>query len=239
MDFLCFEVLERHWCSVAPRFIVQDRFDYAWSKLDNFIYVAGGRSHWSFSQPYKTAERFNLHTQQWEMLPNMKEKREVCSGFALNGCFYVIGDRESAQSSQSGEFFDPRTQIWVLVPQMWPAKLAGERRVHESPTVAVVNEQLYALKHESTEIFRYDRLRNNWVSVGDFKGQWRPAQDNRLVGVGEELWVVVNDHENPISVVSCKPAADPRSFIRWTSAPFNFPKTHRYEKVIACVAVEV
>ncbi|KAH9298890.1 hypothetical protein KI387_030572, partial [Taxus chinensis] len=71
--------------------------------------------------------------------------RKLCSGFFLDGKFYVIGGMISnTESLTCGEEFNLETSTWRKIPNMYPG---GNGAAHAPPLVAVVNDQRYAVEY--------------------------------------------------------------------------------------------
>lgn len=236
-DIVGFDVTSRRWCSGAEPEPSRCGTDFGWAHMDGYVYVAGG---WSEDdaleedrQFFTDAERYSFTTKKWEGLPSIHEKRQGCSGFAMNGCFYLLGGlSDDDQTVHSGEFFNPNTSTWTLVPNMWPY----DHWLDGPPYVAVVNDQLYALKPTTTQIIRYETLQQRWISSGSLPKECPPAEGHRIVGVGHELWVLLNyKDESPISVLSCTPQAT-HTITDWRTLFFNLPGNLR---ILDCVAIEV
>lgn len=185
----------------------------------------------------RTAERFNLTSETWECLPDMHEKRHFCSGFSMDGCFYVVGGMsELFYTLHSGEFFDPKTGMWTFLPEMWPSNMSADAL--GPPAVAMVNHDLYALKSRSAELFWYDKQRRKWVSLGDFSSEWEVTTlDLRLLGLRDELWIL-SSNGTVIQVFTCKPQGG-CSTMKWQSLSFQLGLDSDYYQVVAWSPVEL
>lgn len=225
-DIVSFDLASRRW----------RRTVIAWAQLGDHLYVSGG---WSDDYIFQwdhfgtEARRYSFTTKAWESLPSTHERRQGSLGFALNGCFYLLGGlSDHEQLLHSGEFFNPSSSTWTLVPNMWPY----DEWLNGPPHVAVVNDRLYALKPMTTQIILYETLRKCWASCGSLPQGCSPAAGHRLVGVRNELWVLLNyDDVNPISVLSCTPQST-HTILDWRTLLFDLPGDLR---ILDCVAIEV
>ncbi|XP_061351938.1 F-box/kelch-repeat protein At1g74510-like isoform X2 [Gastrolobium bilobum] len=121
-----------------------------------------------------SAELYNSETGTWEILPNMKKARKMCSGVFIDGKFYVIGGIGVGNSKQltCGEEFDLQTRKWREIPNMFPGRNGGSgvtempAAAEAPPLVAVVNNVLYAANYAQQEVRRYYKDSNSWVTIG-------------------------------------------------------------------------
>eukprot|EP01018_Ginkgo_biloba_P025221 Gb_05230 [translate_table: standard] len=112
----------------------------------------------------KSAELYNSELGTWETLPEMHLPRKLCSGFFMDGKFYVIGGMSSNTDSLTcGEEYNLQTRTWRRIRNMFPA---GNRAAHAPPLVAVVNNQLYAVEYSRNEVKKYNKATNSWSVLG-------------------------------------------------------------------------
>jgi hypothetical protein len=120
-------------------------------------------------------------------------ERKECSGFIMDGCFWVIGGiNENDVALTSGEFYNPRIGTWTLVPNQWPGFAQRVTEHPAPPLVAVVDNQLYALDAFNNHLKKYDKTANLWVSL-DVVPHRSPQSSGWGLGfkaVGQELWVI-------------------------------------------------
>ncbi|KAK1305046.1 F-box/kelch-repeat protein [Acorus calamus] len=156
--------------------------------------VAGGSD--KYGHVLKSAELYNSELGHWETLPDMNLPRKMCSGFFMDGKFYVIGGMLSHTDSLTcGEEYDLETRVWRRILNMYPG---GNRASQSPPLVAVVNNQLYAADQTTNVVKKYDKLNNTWnvisqlpVRVDSYNG-WGFA----FKSCGDKL-LVVGGHRGP------------------------------------------
>ncbi|KAJ0975241.1 hypothetical protein J5N97_017206 [Dioscorea zingiberensis] len=124
--------------------------------------VAGGTD--AHGTILSSAELYNSETRTWVTLPSMNKPRKMCSGVFMDGKFYVIGGMSSStQLLTCGEEYDLKKQSWRVIPNM-SSGLNGASGA--PPLVAVVNNELYAAHYSEKEIRKYDKVNNNWITLG-------------------------------------------------------------------------
>lgn len=156
--------------------------------LGSIAIIAGGSD--KNGHVLKSAELYDSTTGRWEMLPNMHSPRRLCSGFFMDGKFYVIGGMSSPiVSLTSGEEFDLETRKWRKIEGMYPNV---NRAAQAPPLVAVVDNQLYAVEYLTNMVKKYDKVKNTWDVLGrlpvraDLSNGWGLA----FKACGNELLVV-------------------------------------------------
>lgn len=156
--------------------------------LGSISIVAGGSD--KNGNVLKSAELYDSLTGTWEILPNMHSPRRLCSGFFMDGKFYVIGGMTNPTDSLTcGEEFDLQTRKWRKIEGMYPNV---NRAAQAPPLVAVVNNQLYAVEYLTNMVKKYDKKNNSWEVLGrlpvraDSSNGWGLA----FKACGEELLVV-------------------------------------------------
>jgi hypothetical protein len=79
--------------------------------------VAGGIGQ---SGPLSSAELYDSEMQTWTTLPSMSRARQMCSGFFMDGKFYVIGGKAERHNEvlSCAEEFDLENGSWHLIPDM-------------------------------------------------------------------------------------------------------------------------
>lgn len=70
---------------------------FASGSLGSISIVAGGSD--KNGNVLKSAEMYDSLTGKWEMLPSMHQPRRLCSGFFMDGKFYVIGGMKTPTDS--------------------------------------------------------------------------------------------------------------------------------------------
>jgi hypothetical protein len=158
------------------------------SSLGSIAIIAGGSDR--NGNVLQSAELYDSSSGTWEMLPSMHTPRRLCSGFFMDGKFYVIGGMLNPTVSLTcGEEYDPHTRRWRKIDDMYPF---ANRATQAPPLVAVVNNQLYAVEHLTNMVKKYDKVKNTWDVLGrlpvraDLANGWGLA----FKACGEELLVV-------------------------------------------------
>ncbi|CAK7325028.1 unnamed protein product [Dovyalis caffra] len=94
------------------------------------VCVAGG--HDSQKNALRSAEVYDVETDQWKMLPDMIEERDECQGLAWEGDskFWVAsgyGTESQGQFRSDAEFYDLYTGRWSKVDGVWPFSSTSPR----------------------------------------------------------------------------------------------------------------
>ncbi|XAR59760.1 hypothetical protein NMG60_11015717 [Bertholletia excelsa] len=130
--------------------------------LGSVAIIAGGSD--KNGNILNSAELYDSKTGRWEMLPNMHSPRRLCSGFFMDGKFYVIGGMTSPTDSLTcGEEFDLSLRKWRKIEGMYPNV---NRAAQAPPLVAVVDNQLYAVEYLTNMVKKYDKEKNSWDVLG-------------------------------------------------------------------------
>ncbi|XP_010258664.1 PREDICTED: F-box/kelch-repeat protein At5g60570-like isoform X1 [Nelumbo nucifera] len=149
--------------------------------------IAGGSD--KDGNALKSAEFYNSELGVWKNLPDMNLPRKMCSGFFMDGKFYVIGGVSGSESLTCGEEYNIETRTWRRINDMYPCP---KRPLQCPPLVAVVNNQLYAADQTTNEVKKYNKMNNTWSVVGrlplraDSNNGWGLA----FRGCGDKLLVV-------------------------------------------------
>ncbi|CAN6484693.1 unnamed protein product [Victoria cruziana] len=156
-----YSILTNSW-SLGPS-MESPRCLFGSASLGEIAIVAGGCD--ISGRIFSSAEMYNSEKGRWVALPSMNSPRKMCSGFFMDGKFYVIGGLKGlTEPLTCGEELDLKTRTWRTIPDMSPCKgeLAGA-----PPLVAVVNNELYAADYsEANVIKKYDKKNNTWHVVG-------------------------------------------------------------------------
>ncbi|XP_002986659.2 F-box/kelch-repeat protein At5g60570 [Selaginella moellendorffii] len=186
--------------------MIQSRSLYASASCGNYGFVAGGTSMVG-TDNLKSAERYNSVAGTWEPLPDLNRCRRLCSGFYMDGKFYVIGGKDGQDQLTCGEEYDPATGTWRLIPNMYFG--TSEQSQTAPPLVAVVDNQLYALDTALNELKVYNKMRNDWRTLGevpvraDFNSGWGIA----FKAMEGELYVIGGqDAPDRIEIWAWRPA---------------------------------
>ncbi|KAL5553880.1 hypothetical protein UlMin_041281 [Ulmus minor] len=140
------------------------------ASLGEIAILAGGCD--SEGNILHTAELYNSETQTWETLPEMKQRRKMCSGVFMDGKFYVIGGigGPDLRVLTCGEEYDLKTRTWTEIPNMSPGRSAAANEMPATaeapPLVAVVKDELYAADYADMEVKKYDKATKVWSTVG-------------------------------------------------------------------------
>jgi len=87
------------------------------------VYVAGG--HDDQKNALRSAEVYDVEKDEWSMLPPMTEGRDECHGFSMatDPGFCVLsgyGTETQGQFRSDGEIYDPITNSWSTIENVWP-----------------------------------------------------------------------------------------------------------------------
>jgi hypothetical protein len=120
-----------------------------------------------------SAELYNLDTRKWEILPNMKKARKMCSFVFMDGKFYIIGGMTDNRMTHltCGEEFDIKTREWRKISNMFPTESEMFQTlpsIGPPPLIAVVKNVLYAVDYAQHEVTKYVKENNSWVTIEDF-----------------------------------------------------------------------
>lgn len=210
-----------------------DRWQFATAYVGKHVYFAGGDGIAAAT----SAERLSLDAWTWEALPPMHKERSFHpSGFTLGGRFFVIGGEHQMMSGtlpQSGEFYDPMTNSWTLVPDMWPHELwwsFGGPQI-----VAVIEDVAYAIDHKLQAVLRLKMdspsFRNiKWQMVGQLP--WSELDEALIptmacmLSVQNELWAILNTRDHDSVVFACKPHLANMG-LHWDHLPFTIAPSTR------------
>lgn len=118
-----------------------------------------------------SAELYDSEMQTWTTLPSMNRARQMCSGFFMDGKFYVIGGKSERHNEilSCAEEFDLESSTWRLIPDMAQGLNGGSGA---PPLVAVVNNELYAADYATKEVRKYDKENNAWITLGLLPGRY-------------------------------------------------------------------
>lgn len=130
--------------------------------------VAGGIGE---NGTLSSAELYDSEMKTWTTLPSMSRARQMCSGFFMDGKFYVIGGKAERHNEilSCAEEFDLENGTWRLIPDMARGLNGGSGA---PPLVAVVNNELYAADYASKEVRKYDKENNAWITLGLLPGRY-------------------------------------------------------------------
>ncbi|GAB2264940.1 hypothetical protein Dimus_000011 [Dionaea muscipula] len=168
------------------------------SSLREIAIVAGGSDRNGCA--LRSAELYNSELGTWEPLPDMISPRKLCSGFFMDGKFYVIGGMSNHTDRLScGEEYDMETRTWRRIEGMYPGvDMETPPAMRSPPLVAVVNNQLYSADQATNEVKRYHKTDNTWKVVkrlpvrADSSNGWGLA----FKACGERL-LVIGGHRGP------------------------------------------
>ncbi|KHN38773.1 F-box/kelch-repeat protein [Glycine soja] len=188
MDFAIwkYSLISRGW--VKCKEMNHPRCLFGSGSLGSIAIVAGGSD--KYGNVLESAELYDSNSGTWKLLPNMHTPRRLCSGFFMDGKFYVIGGMSSPTVSLTcGEEYDLKTRNWRKIERMYPYVNGAAQA---PPLVAVVDNQLYAVEHLTNMVRKYDKERNTWSELGrlpvraDSSNGWGLA----FKACGEKLLVV-------------------------------------------------
>ncbi|KAK3119194.1 hypothetical protein QOZ80_9BG0715640 [Eleusine coracana subsp. coracana] len=130
--------------------------------------VAGGIGE---NGTLSSAELYDSEMQTWTTLPSMNRARQMCSGFFMDGKFYIIGGKADKPNEilSCAEEFDLEKGTWRLIPDMACGLNGGSGA---PPLVAVVNNELYAVDYALKEVRKYNKENNVWITLGSLPGRY-------------------------------------------------------------------
>lgn len=183
---------------------------YAWGSCGSFAYVAGGIT--PNGVILKSAERYDPDTEEWETLPDLHFRRQLCAGCYMNGKFYVVGGQgDAGDYLASAEVYDPASKTWTLIPDML-RRNGSSSFPGAPPLIAVVKDKLYALEAQTNCLKLYVESTNSWKVLGespvraDLVSGWGIA----FKSLGEHLLVIgsarTSEYEDGMYV--CRPDPD-------------------------------
>ncbi|XP_054813163.1 F-box/kelch-repeat protein At5g60570-like isoform X1 [Prosopis cineraria] len=130
--------------------------------LGSIAIVAGGSD--KNGNVLKSVELYDSLSGGWEQLPSMHTPRRLCSGFFMDGKFYVIGGMSSPTVSLTcGEEYNLETRSWRKIEDMYPFVNGAAQA---PPLVAVVDNQLFAVEHLTNMVKKYNKVKNAWDELG-------------------------------------------------------------------------
>ncbi|XP_010541336.1 PREDICTED: F-box/kelch-repeat protein At5g60570-like [Tarenaya hassleriana] len=190
-DFAIWKYSLKFRCWIKCEGMHRPRCLFASGSLGSIAIVAGGTD--KNGNILASAELYDSTWGRWEMLPSMNLPRRLCSGFFMDGKFYVIGGMSSPTASLTcGEEFDLETRKWRKIEGMYPNV---NRAAQAPPLVAVVNNELFTLEHHTNMVKKYEKGKNRWSVMGrlppmtDSSNGWglafKPCGDELLVVGGQ------------------------------------------------------
>mmetsp|Transcript_13901 Transcript_13901/g.23055 ORF Transcript_13901/g.23055 Transcript_13901/m.23055 type:complete len:139 (-) Transcript_13901:1929-2345(-) len=87
------------------------RKGHAAAAIGDDIFLVGG---FTDGNSLRLAECFNTCSSEWEILPEMINKRHHCAAVALDGKIYVLGGSDS----KSAEMYDHISRSWTMLASM-------------------------------------------------------------------------------------------------------------------------
>ncbi|XP_042419147.1 F-box/kelch-repeat protein At5g60570-like isoform X1 [Zingiber officinale] len=187
-----YSVVSRDWSRCPPMNLPRCLFGSG--SCGEIAIVAGGTD--KYGGVSKCVELYNSETGTWETLSDLNIPRRLCSGFFMDGKFYVIGGMlNQTDSLTCGEEYDLKTRTWRRIRNMYPG---GNRATQSPPLIAVVNNQLYAADQSTNEVKKYDKATNTWSVIrqlpvrADYSNGWGLA----FKGCGDKL-LVIGGHRGP------------------------------------------
>ncbi|KAH7405301.1 hypothetical protein KP509_15G064800 [Ceratopteris richardii] len=194
-EFACYKYdLEANSWESGPR-MVNPRCLFGSASCGRYAYVAGGFSVGEMQfDVLNSAERYDSLTGTWTLLPPMHTPRHKCSGFFMDGKFYVIGGKTANHEQlTSGEEFDPANNTWRTIENMYSVPLLMPSIEPSPPLVAVAGNELYAIESATNLLKVYEKSSNTWRVLGsvpvraDFCNGWGlafKALDDHLFVIG-------------------------------------------------------
>ncbi len=154
--------------------------------VGNKIYTFGGRDGTCLS----SADVYDVTTQEWTQLPDMKKERSDCAATAVGNRIYIVGGEDGIPHS-SCEVFDTSTNNWLsLIPDM------KEKREYCAATA--VGNRIYIVggggdtPHSSCEVF--DTSTNTWLSIMPDMNEKRSIC--QAVTIGPKIYVMGGEYDS-------------------------------------------
>ncbi|MFN2476536.1 MAG: Kelch repeat-containing protein [Chthoniobacterales bacterium] len=141
--------------------------------INDKIYVAGGETAGNAMEVYDPAAN------TWTAVAPMRVPRNHCAGGVMDGKFYVVGGRPTAEASTALEVYDPQTNSW--------SRLASMPTGRSGLAAASVNGELWTVGGE--DIFNgavevYNPTTNAWRQLPTMPtprhGIWASIVGNRI-----------------------------------------------------------
>ncbi|XP_010413616.1 PREDICTED: F-box/kelch-repeat protein SKIP20 [Camelina sativa] len=122
LDFFAGEGSGRRWRRGKPMSAARSFFACA-SAGSRKVYVAGG--HDDQKNALRSAEVYDVEKDEWTTLPPMTEGRDECHGFSMatDLGFCVLsgyGTETQGQFRSDGEIYDPVSNSWSVIENVWP-----------------------------------------------------------------------------------------------------------------------
>ena len=194
--------------------MVNSRCLFASASCGHYAFVAGGFTVGGMQfNVLNTSERYDSIKGIWEPLASMATPRHKCSGFFMDGKFYVIGGKSMTHEPlTSGEEYDPEKNVWRTIENMYPIPPSTPSFEPSPPLVAVAGNELYAIDSSSNLLKVYDKQSITWKVLGsvpvraDFCNGWGLA----FKALGDEIFVigghrVSNEEREGVAVFSWRP----------------------------------
>jgi len=107
-----FDTVENKWEEIAN---MPQKRAYAFGvATEEKIFIAGGRKNLLSRISLKTCEMFNISTNEWQLIGNLKVPREDGSMVCLKGTLYVLGGEGHNHGRRlSVECYDPIEDEWI------------------------------------------------------------------------------------------------------------------------------
>lgn len=193
-EFACYkyDLMSNSW-ERGPR-MLNPRCLFGSATCGEYAFVAGGFSVGGMQfNVLNTAERYDSSKGIWEPLPPMSTPRHKCSGFFMDGKFYVIGGKtRDHEQLTSGEEYDPVKNVWRTIENMYSAPVSTPSFEPSPPLVAVAGNELYAIESSCNLLKAYEKRTNTWKVLGqvpvraDFCNGWGLA----FKALGDTLYVI-------------------------------------------------
>jgi N-acetylneuraminic acid mutarotase len=156
-----YEPISNTWSAVAPMNSLHNATP-AVGVINDKIYVAGGVN--SAGMTTREVEVYDPGANTWTNLASMRVARNHVAGGVIDGKFYAVGGRGSADAPTALEVYDPQTNAWSTLADM-PTGRSGT-------AAGVVNGELYVFGGETPnrvhgEVEAYNPRSNSWRKLPD------------------------------------------------------------------------
>ncbi|KAM0831856.1 hypothetical protein ACQ4PT_065261 [Festuca glaucescens] len=148
------------------------RRDFACTKVNSIIYVAGGFG--SGGNSLSSVEAYDPQKNRWTLIDNLRRPRSGCFAFGLNNKLYIMGGRSSFTigNSRSVDVYDPRRRGWEEI----------KRGCVMVTSHAVVGKSLFCIEwRDQRSLSVFNPSDSSWmkISVPLTGGRWATDYDVR------------------------------------------------------------
>ncbi|KAF8673442.1 hypothetical protein HU200_049007 [Digitaria exilis] len=182
-----------------PKSMQFPRILFGSASVGHKAYLAGGRDH--YGRVLSSAEIYDCEKKDWALLPSMNRARAECSGVFMDGKLYVIGGRGSKREPLAcGEDYDFKQGSWRVIENMTRG-LNIRMSNHVPPRFAVVNNELYGVDYIETNVKKYDKQNNRWITLGRWPESIASTKNGRGIGfIALERQLIIIGHQGTLNM---------------------------------------